>query len=135
MVRIFFRRAKFLFQIGILGILEQHDQIRPQNAPKQAKMDKNRQSRSKTYFSDDAVPPRSHAAMHTFYRHVRTFPGYFVVVFSISSIFSAHFKAFLGHFWPFWSFWYALFWPLLAILTHFPIEKRDFFGQKNNLTT
>ena len=77
MVRKFFRRPKYLFQNGILGILGQHAQIRPQNAPKQAKMDKNGQGRSNPYFSDDAVPSCSHTAMHTFCRHVRTLPGYF----------------------------------------------------------
>ena len=54
----------------------QNGQIRPQNAPKQAKMGKNGQNRSKTYFSGEAVTPRSHTALHTFYRHARTFPGY-----------------------------------------------------------
>ena len=82
----------------------QNDQCRPQNAPKQAKMDKNGQSWSKTYFSDAAVPPCSHAAMHTFCRHVRTFPGCFVVVSTNFIIFLTYFKAFLGHFWPFLAF-------------------------------
>ena len=101
MVRKFFRRPKYLFQNGIWGILGQHDQIRPQNAPKQAKMDKNGQSRSKTSFADDAAPSCSHTAMHTFCRHVRTLAGYFVVVSTIFSILVTHFRPFLGHFWPF----------------------------------
>ena len=86
-VRIFFRRPKYLFQNGILGILGQHDQIRPQNAPKQVKMDKNGQSRSKTYFADDVAPPCSHTVIHTFCRHVHTLPRYFVVVSTIFSTF------------------------------------------------
>ena len=101
MVRNFFRRPKCLFQIGILGILGQHDQIRPQIAPKQAKMDKNGQSRSKTYFSNDAVPPCSHTLMSTLCRHVRTFPGHIVSVSTIFIIIVTHFRPFLGHFWPF----------------------------------
>ena len=116
MVRKNFRRSKYLFQIGILGTLGQHDQIRPQNAPKQAKMDKNGQNRSKTYFSDAAVPPCSHTAMNTFCRHVCTLPGYFVVVFTILSIFVTHFKAFLGHFWVFLALFgmpcFGHFWPV-----------------------
>jgi len=133
MVRIFFRRAKYLFQIGILGILGQHDQIRPQNAPKQAKMDKNGQSRSKTYFSDDAVPPCSQTAMHTFCRHTRTFPGYFVAVSTIFIIFLTHFKAFLGHFWPFLALYgmpcFGHFWPFWPI---FPLKTVTFVVEKKS---
>ena len=133
MVRKFFRQSKYLFQNGILGILGQRDQIRPQNAPKQAKMDKNGQSRSKTYFSDDAVPPCSHTVIHTFCRHVHTLPGYFVVVSTIFSIFWTHFKAFLGHFWPFLDPFgmpcFGHFWPFWPI---FPLKNVTFVVKKNS---
>ena len=115
MVRFFFWPKKSLFQMGILGILGQTGHIRPQKAPKQAKIGKNGQNRPKTYFSDDVVPPCSLTALHTFCRHVRTFPGHTVAVSTIFSIFLTHFRAFLGHFWPFLAIFgmpcFGHFWP------------------------
>ena len=101
--------------MGILGILDQNGHIRPQKAPKQAKMGKNGQNRPKTYFSDDVAPLCSLTALHTFCRHVRTFPGHTVAVSTIFSIFLTHFRAFLGHFWPFLAILgmpcFGQFWP------------------------
>ena len=131
MVRNFFWRPKCLFQNGILGIWGQHGQIRPQNAPKQANMDKNGQSRSKTYFSNDAAPPCSHTAMHTFWRHVRTFPGHSAAVSAIFSTPLTNFGAFLVHFWPFLALLgmpcFGHFWPFWPI---FPLKTGTFLVRK-----
>ena len=117
--------------MGILGILGQTGHIRPQKAPKQAKIGKNGQNRPKTYFSDDVVPPCSLTALHTFCRHVRTFHGHTVAVSTIFSIFLTHFRAFLGHFWHFFDLFgmpcFDHFWPFWPI---FPLKTGAFLVRK-----